>query len=448
MNKNPITPKIDKLRRNQKIVKRQIETQTADLEKTNESLRAEITGLKRIEKELNVGLQERTAELTKVSEALLEEAAERARAAETLRESEAQQSQTSKFNQAVMANMGEGLYTLDTRGLVTYINPAAERLIGWSSAELIGRKLHDVTHYQHPDGRPFPADECAGLQVLQNGTVLSNHENVLIRKDGTFFPVVCSSSPITSDGGIVGLVVIFRDMTAQKQAEEALHRSREELRALAARLQANREEEKTQLARELHDELNGTLVALKMDLSLLPDRAATDRNLFLEKLSSMSELIDRTLARVHTIVTELRPVVLDKIGLVAAIEWQTGEFQDRSGIVCETHLPTEEIPLDPERATAVFRILQEALTNVARHANATKVVVDLRSEAGILILAVRDNGKGVDEKMIFAHTSMGLLGMRERALSFGGATNVAALPGGGTLVTVRVPIKYHETPFQ
>ncbi len=439
MNKNPITPKIDKLRRNQRIIKRQIQSRTAELEKVNESLRDEITKLKRIEKELNVRLQKRTAELTKISEALLKEAAERARAAETLRESEAQQSQTSKFNQAVMANMGEGLYTLDTRGLVTYINPAAERLFGWSSAELIGRKMHDVIHYQHPDGRPFPADECAGLQVLQSGTVLSDHEDVFIRKDGTFFPVVCSSSPIASDGGIVGLVVVFRDMTAQKQAEEALRKSREELRALAARLQASREEEKTQLARELHDELNGTLIALKMDLSLLPDRAATDRNLFLEKLSSMSELIDRTLARVHTIVTELRPVVLDKLGLVAAIEWQTGEFQDRSGIACETHLPTEEIPLDPERSTAVFRILQEALTNVARHANATKVVIELRSEAGILILAVRDNGKGIDEKMIFAHHSMGLLGMRERALSFGGKTEVSRLPGRGTLVSMRIP---------
>jgi len=229
MTKN--TPRIEELRRTQRVIKRQIQSRTAELEKDNESLRDEITNLKRIKKELNVRLQERTAELTKVSEALLKEAAERARAAETLRESEARQSQTSKFNQAVMANMGEGLYTLDTRGLVTYINPAAERLIGWSSAELIGRKLHDVTHYQHPDGRPFPADECAGLQVLQNGTVLSNHQDVLIRKDGTFFPVVCSSSPITSDGGIVGLVVIFRDMTAQKQAEEALHRSREELLA-------------------------------------------------------------------------------------------------------------------------------------------------------------------------------------------------------------------------
>jgi signal transduction histidine kinase len=178
-----------------------------------------------------------------------------------------------------------------------------------------------------------------------------------------------------------------------------------------------------------------------MDLSLLPDRAATNRNLFLEKLSSMSELIDRTLDRVHTIVTGLRPVVLDKIGLVAAIEWQTGEFQDRSGIVCETHLPTEEIPLDPERSTALFRILQEAITNVARHANATKVIIELRSEAGSLILSVRDNGKGIDEKMVFTHRSMGLLGMRERALSLGGTTEVSAAAGGGTLITVRVPIE-------
>src|SRR3990172_1153003 len=139
MNKNPITPKIDKLRKNQRIIKRQIQSRTAELEKVNESLRDEITKLKRIEKELNVRLQKRTAELTKVSEALLKEAAEQAR-------------QTLEFNQAVMANMGEGLYALDTRGLVTYINPAAERLFGWSSAELLGRKMHDMIHYQHPDG--------------------------------------------------------------------------------------------------------------------------------------------------------------------------------------------------------------------------------------------------------------------------------------------------------
>jgi PAS domain S-box-containing protein len=401
----------------------------------------DITRRKRAEESLELQVQARTAELLKVNDALQIEIAERAQAEQAVRESEEQVRHTLEFNQAVMANMGEGLYALDTRGLVTYINPAAERLFGWLSAELLGRKMHDVTHYQHPDGTPFPADECAGLQVLQKGTVLSDYEEVFIRKDGTFFPVVYSSSPIKSGGGIVGLVVVFRDMTAQKQTEEALHRSREELRALASRLQAAHEAERSVLAREIHDELSGSLTALKMDLSLLPDRVAKDHNLFLEKLSSMSGLIDRTLARVHTIVTELRPAVLDKFGLVAAIEWQTGEFQERSGIVCETHLPTEEIPLDPERSTAVFRILQEALTNVARHANASKVVVDLKSESGSLILAVRDNGKGIDEKAIYAHNSMGLLGMRERALSFGGTAEVTALPGGGTLVSVRIPTK-------
>lgn len=230
-----------------------------------------------------------------------------------------------------------------------------------------------------------------------------------------------------------------KSTTERTRAEAKLRRSREELRILAARLQSVREEERARLAREIHDELSGSLTALKMDLSLLPDRAAKDRNLFLEKLTSMSVLIDDTLARVHAIVTELRPVVLDKFGLVAAIEWQAGEFQKRSGIACETHLPAEEILLDSDRSTAVFRILQEALTNVMRHANAMKVVVDLKSEAETLILSVRDDGKGIDPKVIYAHNSTGLLGMRERALSLGGVTGITSLPDGGTLMSVRIP---------
>ena len=441
MNQNSITPKIEELRRTQKLVKRQVESRTAELEKVAESLREEITRLKHIEQELNARLRQRTAELAKANESLAAEAAERARAAETLRESEARQHQASKFNRAVIANVGEGLYTLDCQGLVTYVNPAAEWLLGWSSAELLGRKIHDMIHYQHPDGSPFPANECAGLHVLQKGTFLSKHEDIFIRKDGTFFPVVYTSSLIASDDGIAGLVVVFRDRTAKKHAEETLHRSREKLRTLAARLQAAHEAERSLLARELHDELSGTLTALKMDLSLLPDRAAKDHQLFLEKLSSMAEYIDRALARVHNIVTELRPVVLDKFGLVAAIEWQAGEFQDRSGIACETHLPTKEIPLDSDRSTAVFRILQEVLTNVIRHANASHVTVDLRSEKESVALEVRDNGKGIDETKIASPESFGLLGIRERALSFGGKAEVSSLPGGGTLVIVRMPVK-------
>ena len=123
-----------------------------------------------------------------------------------------------------MANMGEGLYTVDTQGLLTYINPAAERLFGWSSAELLGRKMHDMTHYQHPDGTPFPASECSGLQVLQRGLLLSNHEDVFIRKDKTFFPVMYSAAPIRSEGAIVGVVVVFRDVSARKNAEAEIRR--------------------------------------------------------------------------------------------------------------------------------------------------------------------------------------------------------------------------------
>ena len=129
-----------------------------------------------------------------------------------------------EFNQSVMANMGEGLYSVDTQGLLTYINPAAERLFGWSSAELLGRKMHDMTHYEHPDGTPFPASECSGLQVLQRGLILSNHEDVFIRKDKTFFPVMYSASPIRSEGAIVGVVVVFRDVSARKKAETEIRR--------------------------------------------------------------------------------------------------------------------------------------------------------------------------------------------------------------------------------
>jgi PAS domain S-box-containing protein len=399
----------------------------------------DITERKRTEDLLELRVQERTAELLKANNTLQLEIGERTQAEKTVRESENQLRRALEFNQAVMASTDEGLYTLDNRGLATYINPAAERLFGWSSGELLGRKIHDVIHYQHPDGSPFLADECAGLQVLQKGTVLSDQEDVFIRKDGTFFPVVYSSSPITSESAIVGLVVVFRDVTEQKETKEALRRSREELRALAARLQAAQEAERSVLAREIHDELSGTLTVLKMDLSLLPDRAAKDHNLFLEKLISMSQLIDNTLARVHSIVTELRPVVLDKLGLVAAIEWQAREFQERSGIVCETHLPSEEISLDSDRATAVFRIFQEALTNVARHANASKVSVDLSTKAESLILTVRDNGKGIDQNKIYDRGSMGLVGMRERAMAFGGTIEVTALPKRGTCVNVCIP---------
>ena len=252
------------------------------------------------------------------------------------------------------------------------------------------------------------------LRRLLEKVLSENHafDNFMIEHDspdlGSHDPIAERTPNSSRRAGYGDLILLaFEDVTDREK--------RAELRALAARLHAVREEERTRLAREIHDELSGSLTALKMDLSLLPDRAAKDHKSFLEKLRSMSQLIDTTLAQVRTIVTELRPVVLDKLGLIPAMEWQAREFQERSGIACESHLPAEEISLDSDRATAVFRIFQEALTNVARHANASKVVVDLKREAESLILAVRDNGKGIDEAAIHAPDSLGLLGIRERA---------------------------------
>ena len=147
------------------------------------------------------------------------EAAQRSRSEAALHTSEARQTEVLDFTRSVMRNMAEGLYTVDTHGLVTFINPAAEQIFGWTSAELLGRRMHDMTHYRHPDGRPFPAEECSGLRVLQEGTPLIHYEDVFIRKDGTFFPVIYSSSRLELGGHVTGLVVVFRDVTHEKRVE-------------------------------------------------------------------------------------------------------------------------------------------------------------------------------------------------------------------------------------
>jgi PAS domain S-box-containing protein len=157
---------------------------------------------------------------------------ERKRAEEALRQSEAHSRRLLDYHQAIMANMGEGLYTTDTQGLVTYMNPAAESLFGWKSVELLGRRMHDVTHYQYPDGRPFPIEECAGFQVLHEGTVLKDRDDVFIRRDGSFFPVVYSSAPLVTDGKIAGRVVVFRDVTERRQSEARLRESEARMKAI------------------------------------------------------------------------------------------------------------------------------------------------------------------------------------------------------------------------
>jgi len=268
-------------------------------------------------------------------------------------------------------------------------------------------------------------------------------EKFFRRKDGSLFAAEVSMSGGRFDG--LRLVVLaIHDITSRKRAEEELLASREQLRALAGRLQAVREEERTRIAREIHDELGGALTGLKIDFSLLTRAALkieneTVRTSLLAGMDSMNESVDSTIQTVRRIAMELRPGVLDDLGLVAALEWQLKDFEKRTGIRCEFFPPEEDIGFDADLSTALFRIFQEALTNVARHSGATEVRVRLRADADSSTLEVEDNGKGIGKKKALSSKSLGLLGMRERAQMFGGRITVTGTPGTGTKVTVEIP---------
>jgi len=235
--------------------------------------------------------------------------------------------------------------------------------------------------------------------------------------------------------------VLTREIAERKRAEEDLKASQENLRALAARLQSVREEEWKRISREIHDELGQALTGLKMDLTWVAHRLLPKQKALAQRTRSMFSLIDDTVQSVREIATRLRPEVLDELGLAAAIGWQARDFQMRTGIRCKVSLPADPPPLDQERSTAAFRVFQELLTNVARHANATRVDVMMQADADRLMLVVEDNGKGIaEEEAVFSPKSMGLLGMRERMLPFGGNIEIRGRPGKGTRVTVSVPV--------
>jgi signal transduction histidine kinase len=229
------------------------------------------------------------------------------------------------------------------------------------------------------------------------------------------------------------------DITQRKQAEKQLKLSQKRLRELSRHLESVREEERAYIAREIHDELGQTLTGFKMDLSWLESRLSDNQKPLIEKIQSMSNLIDTTMHTVRRISTQLRPSILDTLGLVAAIQWQAQEFQNRMGINCRVIIIPKDISVDRDLSTTIFRIFQETLTNVARHARATRVHIKLKKMANNLILEVRDNGKGITKSQISSSKSLGLIGIRERALLWGGEVNFKSVREEGTTVIVRIP---------
>ncbi len=232
-----------------------------------------------------------------------------------------------------------------------------------------------------------------------------------------------------------------QERAEHRQAEEELRESHKQLRALSVYLQSVREEERTRIAREVHDELGQALTSCKLDLSWIANRLPRDQRPLIDKTKALTAHIDSTIQTVRRISTELRPGVLDHLGLAAALEWQANDFQNRTGIKCDVRSNLREVMLDQNLSTTLFRIFQETLTNIIRHAGATQVSVSLQRTDHRITLDVRDNGRGISRSEIANTKSMGLLGMKERAALLGGTFKIGRLPRGqGTRVCVSIPV--------
>jgi len=295
----------------------------------------------------------------------------------------------------------------------------------------------------HPEDRARSIDHWRSAMAA--GQAAENELRVR-RADGVYHWILGRFVPLRDESGnIVKWYGVSTDIDNRKRAEEQLKATSAQLRALSARLQSVREEEGTRIAREIHDELGSALAGLRWELESL-DKAVSESSeasqlgALREKIETMIALTDTTVAAVRRISSELRPSILDDLGLAEAIEWQAQQFQARTGIVCRCECQVENLELDQQKSTAVFRIFQESLTNILRHAQATSVEIRMEEGAGELVLTVRDDGRGITEEEKTGRQALGLLGMRERAHLVGAEVDISGSEGSGTVVTVRVPL--------
>ena len=329
--------------------------------------------------------------------------------------------------------MNEGAAVLSRDHTVLHCNRRFAGFLGVPLQSVIGSSMQDLV---------WP-DDKARLDALLRSAARKNcrGEIRLQARKVVPLPVRFSLSPLRLDG-TRAICLIASDLSDVKRAEQEVRDSSEQLRKLAARLVIVREEERTRISREVHDELGQSLTSVKMDLAWLAGRLPRRNAQLHKRIRSTRQLAARIIQSVRRISTELRPGVLD-LGLAAAVEWQVQEFQARSGIQCRVRLLTREV-FAPDVSTGLFRIFQETLTNVARHAKATRVVVVLQKQRDRVVLQIRDNGRGFAQADPSLSKSLGLLGMRERAAILGGRVNVSSAPGKGTTVTAWIPLPSPE----
>jgi len=344
-----------------------------------------------------------------------------------------------KYNQLI-ENINDSFVLLDEKGIISFVNDNFLDLIGYTQEELIGQSIKEFLEKGSLDKYIKQA-----VKKKEEKSLLS--EIVWKRKNGQKIITRTSLEIIYEENIFIGWAMVLTDITEHRRVEEELIRSQVELRRLYQYLQNVREKEGKLIAREIHDELGQALTALKIDISYLSRKFLKDikdKEQFLKKMKSMSDLIDSTIKTVQKISAELRPRLLDDLGLVPAIEWYTEDFKERTKIDCQADLDFDGFELDPDFSTAIFRIFQEALTNVARHAEATKVNIRLKRVNSNLEIQISDNGKGIKKEDIYSPNSLGLIGMRERIRPFNGDLKLYAPKEGGTTLSVSFPINGHQ----
>ncbi len=360
---------------------------------------------------------------------VVREITERKLSEEQLRRSEAYLAEAQR-----LSNVGSWAAQISPRELVFW-SQEHYRMWGFDPANGIP-PLQVTLRRVHPEDR-LTAEEAFESAVREQKDFVFDFRIVL--PDGTVKYCHSVGHPVFNrTGEVVEFTGTIVDVTESKRAEEELQHSFDQLRALTAQLQSVREEERTMVAQEIHDELGQALTAIKLDVTALVRELRPDQGPAVQRGHSILKLLDETIQSVQRIATELRPGILDDLGLAAAVEWAAEDFQARTGTKCRIRMSDEDITTDRERATALFRIFQETLTNVARHAKATEVIVRLAEENGSLVLEIHDNGVGIREEKVSTGKSLGILGMRERALKLGGEFTIQGVPGG-TTVRVRIP---------
>ena len=317
-------------------------------------------------------------------------------------------------------------------GTFMLVNPAAERLSGYTREEMIGRSALEMGFY------PDPEERQGLIEDIKQSEAVLGRELHLRRKDGEVRDVLVSAALIDFRGS---RFILFQgiDITQRKEAEKGLREHQELLRELSAHLESVREEERAHIAREIHDEMGQALTALKMDLSVIVLESGKTAPKTAKDIQELKRRVDDIIQLVRDVATALRPSALD-LGITSGIEWLVDEFQKRNGIHCEVKVEDGEIDLAEDRSIVLFRILQESLTNISRHAGATNVEIHLRSSATHVRLDVKDDGRGFDVEAARKKKTFGLLGIRERVIMLRGTLNISSVHGEGTQVSVSIPL--------